>query len=151
MIPYLPERTRLAIFKAVLGPAGAWWLHDRVENVIEIRTSLSVQSATREGDKVALTCRPAHGATQRIVVDHVLAATGYRVDVDSIAFLDRDLRERVERFHGFPELDATFGSTVPGLFFAGLSSAGKFGPLMRFVCGTHFAAPRLARGVLARG
>jgi cation diffusion facilitator CzcD-associated flavoprotein CzcO len=151
LIRYLPQKTRRAIVRAVLGPSGAWWLHDRVENVVEIRTSQFVRSASIEGDKVVLDCQPTHGAAQRLVVDHVLAATGYRVDVDSIGFLDRALRERVDRFQGFPLLNATFESSAPGLFFAGLSSAVTFGPLMRFVCGTDFAAPRVARGVAARG
>jgi cation diffusion facilitator CzcD-associated flavoprotein CzcO len=149
-IRHLPERTRLAIFKAVLGPAGAWWLHDRVENLVEIRTAQSVGAASIEGDKVVLECSAQHGARQRLVVDHVLAGTGYRVDVDSIEFLDQNLRARVDRVAGFPALNASFESSVPGLFFAGLSSAATFGPLMRFVCGTDFAAPRLARGVAAR-
>jgi cation diffusion facilitator CzcD-associated flavoprotein CzcO len=150
LIRLLPERTRLAIFKAVLGPAGAWWLHDRVEKVVEIRTSQSIAAATVEGDKVVLECSAPPGAPQRLVVDHVLAATGYRVDVDSIEFLDQNLRGRVDRVAGFPALSASFESSVPGLFFAGLSSAATFGPLMRFVCGTDFAAPRLARGVASR-
>jgi FAD-dependent urate hydroxylase len=150
LIRYLPERTRLAIFKAVLGPAGAWWLHDRVEDVVEIRTSQSIADASVEGDKVVLELSAPHGARQRLVVDHVLAATGYRVDVDSIEFLDQNLRARVDRVVGFPALNGSFESSVPGLFFAGLSSAATFGPLMRFVCGTDFAAPRLARGVAAR-
>jgi cation diffusion facilitator CzcD-associated flavoprotein CzcO len=149
-IRHLPERTRLAIFKAVLGPAGAWWLHDRVENVVEIRTAQSVASGSIEGDEVVLECSAPHGARQRLVVDHVLAGTGYRVDVDSIEFLDQNLRARVDRVAGFPALNASFESSVSGLFFAGLSSAATFGPLMRFVCGTDFAAPRLARGVAAR-
>jgi cation diffusion facilitator CzcD-associated flavoprotein CzcO len=150
LIRHLPERTRLAIFKAVLGPAGSWWLHDRVEDVVEIRTSQSIATASIEGDKVVLELSAPHGARQRLVVDHVLAATGYRVDVDSIDFLDPSLRSRVDRVVGFPALGASFESSVPGLFFAGLSSAATFGPLMRFVCGTAFAAPRLARGVAAR-
>lgn len=152
LIRHLPAATRLAIFKAVLGPAGAWWLHDRVENVVEIRTSQSIAAASVEGDKVVLELAAPHGARQRLVVDHVLAATGYRVDVDSIEFLDQNLRDRVGRVPGagFPSLSASFESSVPGLFFAGLSSAGTFGPLMRFVCGTDFAAPRLARGVASR-
>jgi cation diffusion facilitator CzcD-associated flavoprotein CzcO len=152
LIRHLPAPTRLAIFRAVLGPAGAWWLHDRVEDVVEIRTSQSVAAASTEGDKVVLELAAPHGARQRLVVDHVLACTGYRVDVDSIEFLDQNLRARVDRVpaSGFPSLNASFESSVPGLFFAGLSSAATFGPLMRFVCGTDFAAPRLARGVAAR-
>ena len=152
LIRHLPASTRLAIFRAVLGPAGAWWLHDRVENVVEIRTSQAIAAASTEGDKVVLELSAPHGARQRLVVDHVLACTGYRVDVDSIEFLDQNLRARVDRVpaSGFPSLNGSFESSVPGLFFAGLSSAATFGPLMRFVCGTSFAAPRLARGVAAR-
>ena len=39
---------------------------------------------------------------------------------------------------------------MPGLYFVGFPAAGAFGPLMRFVCGTTFAAPRAAAGVAAK-
>ena len=78
--------------------------HDRVENVVEIRTSQHVQSAAIEGDKAVLECATAHSARQQLVVDHVLAATGYRVDVDAVSFLDSDVRSSVKRVAGFPAL-----------------------------------------------
>jgi hypothetical protein len=34
---------------------------------------------------------------------------------------------------------------VPGLYFVGLASAYTFGPLMRFILGTKYAATRLSR------
>jgi len=33
---------------------------------------------------------------------------------------------------------------VPGLYFTGPAAANSFGPLMRFMVGAEFAAPRLA-------
>ncbi len=145
-IRLLPARVRLGLVKRILGPAGSWWLRDRVEGNVTIRTSHTIKEANTAGDRVVLVCR-APGGSVRIAADHVIAATGYRVDVDAIRFLDHSVRAGVYRVHGYPRLDESFESTVPGLFFAGLPSAGTFGPLMRFVCGTDFAAPRLARGV----
>lgn len=48
-----------------------------------------------------------------------------------------------------PVLSGRFESSVPGLFFVGLAAADSFGPLMRFVAGARFAAPRVV-GELAR-
>jgi hypothetical protein len=39
---------------------------------------------------------------------------------------------------------------VRGLFFAGLTAAAAFGPVMRFVCGTGFAARRISAAVAGR-
>jgi hypothetical protein len=39
---------------------------------------------------------------------------------------------------------------VPGLHFVGAPAAWSFGPVMRFVSGTHFAARALARGIAGK-
>jgi len=78
-------------------------------------------------------------------VDHVLLGTGYRVDVTRYPFLAPELSRIVAQVNGFPTLTAGFESSVPGLHFLGAPSAWNFGPLMFFVCGTDFAARRLAR------
>ena len=145
----LPAAARLAMVRKILGPSGAWWLHDRVMGPIDVRTSCEVRGASVQDGRVVLDCETPDGRT-RLEVDHVLAATGYRVDLEELEFLDESLRSRITRVHGFPVLRPDFASSVPGLYFAGLSSAGTFGPLMRFVCGTDFAAPRVAAGVAAR-
>jgi len=46
---------------------------------------------------------------------------------------------------GAPVLDRHVESSVPDLFFAGVLAAPSFGPLMRFIAGTHFSGPRIAR------
>ena len=80
-------------------------------------------------------------------VDHVLLATGFRVEIGRYAFLPEDLLRLVNRIDGYPRLSRTFESSVPGLYFLGAPAAWSFGPLMRFVAGTEWAAQTLARGV----
>jgi hypothetical protein len=71
------------------------------------------------------------------------------VDVDRLELLAPELRREVETFHGAPGLSSGFESSVPGLFFTGLAAAPTFGPVLRFVAGTGFAARRLAGSVAA--
>jgi FAD-dependent urate hydroxylase len=150
LVRHLPAPARHAMLRAILGPFGSWWLRDRVVGHVDMLTSRQVASASTQGDKAVLNLVDRRGRHERLVVDHVLAATGYRPELDAIDFLDPALRARVSRTKGFPVLDAGFESTVPGLYFVGLASAATFGPLLRFVCGTEFAAPRLARAVAER-
>ena len=50
---------------------------------------------------------------------------------------------------GYPEQERGVTS-VPGLYFVGSLSAPMFGPMMRFVAGTDFAAGRVARDLVRR-
>jgi hypothetical protein len=77
--------------------------------------------------------------------DHVMLATGYRVDVDKMAILEPKLREKIARHDGLPILSGGFESNVPGLHFIGASAVASFGPLLRFICGAGFAARRVTR------
>jgi thioredoxin reductase len=149
MIPLLPTAARLHIVRIVLGPAGAWWLHDRVADRVNVSLETIVQSARILTDGVSLDLRHRSGTTSTLKVDHVLAATGYRVDVERITFLDPALRAKVARVRGSaaPRLSSSFESSIPGLYFAGLSAASTFGPLLRFVCGSQFAARTISRAI----
>jgi len=145
LFPYLPAETRLNLVKRVLGPLGAWWLRDRVVGQLPVLDGHAVRGAARDGDGVLLTtsCPDGHHATMR--VDHVLAATGYRVDLARLGFLGPQLRGQIRLTGSFPQLSGSFESSVPGLYFVGLPAAATFGPLMRFVCGARFAAGRVSR------
>jgi hypothetical protein len=83
-------------------------------------------------------------------LEHVLLATGYRVDIGRYGFLDPALLKDVNRVEGFPRLGPGFESSVPGLHFLGAPAAWSFGPLFRFVAGAEYAAPALARLALAK-
>ena len=152
---YLPSGVREHFLRTVLGPSGAWWLRDRVEGRFDVLTGHGVRSAQVDGQAdgggVRLTLADRDGGSRVLEADHVLAATGYRVDVDQIALLAPGLRARVRRDGGAPKLSAGFESSVPGLYFTGLAAAATFGPVLRFVCGTGFASGRISAAVVARG
>jgi pyruvate/2-oxoglutarate dehydrogenase complex dihydrolipoamide dehydrogenase (E3) component len=131
--------------RTALGPAGAWWLRDRFTPVRH-RLGTRVVDASPNGAGVVLTLNGGT-ADDRLEVAQVIAATGYRVDVDRLGFLAVDLRGRIRRAGGSPRLNGCFESTVPGLYFVGLAAADSFGPAMRFVFGSDYAARRVARAV----
>ncbi|WP_427919111.1 FAD-dependent oxidoreductase [Streptomyces sp. cg40] len=147
---FLPAATRLRLVKRVLGPFGSWWLKPRLDGVVPVRLGEHITGARRQGDGILLTTRDGEGRTHRVAAQHVLAATGYQVRLDGLDFLAPELRAGLTRTAGFPHLDAGLQSSVPGLYFTGIQAAATFGPLMRFTCGTAFAAPRLAAAVAGR-
>ncbi len=91
-----------------------------------------------------------NGGGDVLEVDHVLAATGYRVGLDALPFISSELKTSLRTVAGSPLLNASFESSVPGLYFSGLTAAATFGPLLRFVHGSDFAARRIGAGVAAR-
>jgi len=131
--------------KRAIRPAGAAWLHPRCQP-IAITTGRFVTSAVPCGDR--LTLKLNDGSSR--VVDHVLLATGYRVDIARYPFIASSLLKAVDYVNGYPRLNDRFESSVPGLHFLGAPAAWSFGPLMRFVAGADFASRNLTRGILGR-
>jgi cation diffusion facilitator CzcD-associated flavoprotein CzcO len=141
----LPRSVQNRFGKRAIRPAGAAWLHPRCEPV-RVTTGRTITSASPDGGRVTLEL--SDGTNRH--VDHVLLATGYRVDIARYPFLSHDLVPMIHRVAGYPQLDAGFQSSVPGLHFLGAPAAWSFGPLMRFVAGTEFASLALTRGILGR-
>lgn len=125
-------------------PAGAGWLRRRLKDV-KISPDVCIKSAVpvRGRLRVALS-----DGTERLV-DHVLFATGYRIDISKYSFLDPQLLGRIDRVGGYPRLNPRLESSVPGLYFLGAPGAWSFGPVLRFVSGTHYAVEALARNITA--
>ncbi|MEU7257768.1 FAD-dependent oxidoreductase [Streptomyces rimosus] len=144
---HLPAPARRYLVRRVLGPLGAWWLRERFVGRVQVTAGRQVVRARVEDGRPVLTLRGPDGRTGELAADHVLAATGYQVDLAAMDFLGQGLRTGVAVSGGGPRLDAGFGSSVPGLYFTGLPAAASFGPVMRFVCGTEFASRRLAGAV----
>jgi hypothetical protein len=87
------------------------------------------------------------GATRE--VDHVLLATGFRVDLRRLPLLE-DVVDQVRLSEGSPVLREGYESSVPGLHFVGASATYSFGPLMRFVAGTGYAARSVTRRITGK-
>ncbi|WAZ25441.1 NAD(P)-binding domain-containing protein [Streptomyces cinnabarinus] len=148
---FLPARLRHHLVRRVLGPLGAWWLRDRFEGRTEITEVDRIIRADAPGRRPVLTVRTEDGRTRHLSADHLIAGTGYRVDIAAMDFLSPELRTELAVSRGTPKLGAGYRSSVPGLYFTGLPAAASYGPVMRFVCGTEFASPRLARHLAASG
>jgi hypothetical protein len=137
----LPRRLQDPLARRSIRPAGAAWLPDRLDGV-RILTERSVAAASVPGRRVRLDFDDG----SRLDCDHVLAATGYRVDIRRLGLLGPDLLRAVAMVDGgFPRLGAGFETTVPGLHFVGAPAAWSFGPLMRFVAGTTHTGRSVAR------
>ena len=112
-------------------------------NGVKITTGRNILAAESVGNSLKL--RLDDGQERR--VDHVLLATGYRVDILRHRFIGGALAKEIRCSNGHPELDRGFESSVPGLHFLGAPAALTFGPLMRFVSGTAYSAAALTRRI----
>jgi hypothetical protein len=140
---FLPERWRLLQTKRHAGPSGGWFIKDEVMKNVPIVVASTVVGAVVEDDRVVLSL----SSGQSMTVDHVVAATGYRVDIDRLTFLDESLRVGIRSVQKTPILTSHFESSVAGLYFMGPAAANSFGPLQRFAVGASFAARRVARSL----
>lgn len=142
---HMPDGFRTVVVQRYLGPAPGWVAREHVEGHVPILSGTTLLAASEEQGRVALTLRGNDQRTSILTADHVIAATGFKVDVDRIAFLEPRLRAAIGRVDGYPRLSRYFESSVPGLYFIGLASANSFGPMLRFAAGAGFAARRLSR------
>ena len=139
----LPYRVREPLRYRMVRARGSDWLRPRLSRV-PITTGHSISSVSPRGDELML--RLDDGSTRE--VDHLLLATGYRVDLARYSFLTPELVGRIRTRDGSPLLSAGLESSVRGLHFLGAPAARSFGPVMHFVAGTWASARELTRGVV---
>ncbi len=147
---YLPEQFRLDIVRRALGPSGGWFIKDKVIGKLPLHLGFMPQAAEIQKDGVHLKVRAEDGTVREIVTGHVIAATGYKVNLERLQFVSQEIRSQIKTLNGSPVLSSSFESTVPGLYFAGVAAANSFGPVMRFAFGARFAAQTLTHA-LAKG
>jgi thioredoxin reductase len=140
----LPQSLRLEITRRHLGPAPGWFTREKVEGRIPSYLGQHIDRADMVDGRIALDLKDENGRKRIMMTDHVVAATGYRADLARLPFLDAGLRDTVRQVEGTPVLSENFESSVPNLYFLGLAAANSFGPLLRFMYGAEFAAPRLS-------
>ena len=144
---YLPERLRLEVVRRHLGPSGGWFIKEKILGKVPLLLGHTTERAEVENGKVHVSLRGADGATCEVVAEHVIAATGYRVCLDRLAFLSSGVRSKLRAVNDTPVLSSAFESSVPGLYFIGIAAANSFGPVMRFAFGAGFTARRITQAV----
>jgi lysine/ornithine N-monooxygenase len=74
-------------------------------------------------------------------VDHIVLATGYKVDVKRIPFLNKgNILSRLRTLNGFPALDDHLQSNMPGLFFTSMCATQDFGSFFGFTVSVRASA-----------
>jgi thioredoxin reductase len=142
---YLPENIRLKLVRTHLGPAGGWFAKEKIAGRVPLVLGYAVEDAEIKDGKALLHLRGVDGSDRDIRADHVIAATGYKVDLLRLNFLGDEIRAKIKAVNGAPVLSSRFESTVPGLYFVGVAAANSFGPVMRFAYGASFAARRITQ------
>jgi FAD-dependent urate hydroxylase len=145
----LPAQLRTRVLATNWGPAGSWWLKERLADKVPLLVGHNIVSAQERNGRLRLTVQGA-ADIQTFDTDHVIAATGYKVDLERLPFLDQALRAAIAVEHGAPRLSPSFESSVPGLYFVGAASAQSFGPVMRFMFGAKHPARTLAHHFAAQ-
>lgn len=141
----LPEGLRLDLVKNSLGPSGGWFAKKHVEGRVPMLLGRTPQELSARGAHVCARLRSGDGVVSEFSADHIIAATGYKVDVARLPFLTERLRSGIKTTNGSPVLSSRFESSTPGLYFAGIAAASSFGPVMRFAYGAGFAARTISR------
>ena len=140
----MPEAYRLEVVRTTLGPSAGWFIKDKVAGKIPLHLGVRIRDVKERGSKALMELQNGSAAGKTLLSDHVIAATGYKVDLRRLRFIDGRLLEGIRAVENTPMLSANFESSVPGMYFVGTSSANAFGPLMRFAFGARFTAKRLA-------
>jgi thioredoxin reductase len=144
---YLPERIRIEAVRRSLGPSGGWFIRDKVIGKAPLHLGCTPLGAEVRNGNVHLRVRAQDGKEKELVTGHLIAATGYKVNLERLQFLSADIRSKVDVVNGAPVLSSSFESSIPGLYFAGVAAANSFGPVMRFAFGAGFAARTLTRAL----
>ena len=125
-----------------------WWLTPRLKhNEIHRWPGTEVVDVAPANGDGALRVTLSNG--ERLVVDHVLFATGYRADLTRVPYLAGLIGE-IELADGYPVLDEAFATSLHGLYVTGFSASRDFGPFFGFVKGCPAAATLIVRDLLAR-
>lgn len=138
----LPRRLQDRLSYRSIRPAGTGWQRPYLVKVT-MTTGRQVARSEVQGERVWLRLSD---NTER-TVDHVIVATGYRVDIRRCSYLSAGVQNSIKTVSGSPVLTRGFESSVAGLHFVGKPAAWSFGPILNFISGSHFAGAELVRAL----
>ncbi len=144
----LPQEEKDAISKRMWGEGRLKvepWLEKRVKKAnTHIHEKASLASCTELTDG-SLEIKLDNEDT--FVVDEIILATGYKVDLDQIQFLTENLRNEIFTRNGFPILDEHFQTSVEDLYFTSMSAGQDFGPFFGFTISVRASAKIIGNAI----
>ncbi len=141
----MPESFRVMVVQKHLPAAPGWTLQPQVDGIVPTITGALIAQADSVDGRVRLELDLRDGGKQVVIADHVIAGTGYKVDMRKLPFFGPEVLERLDCVNFTPRLSRWFETSIPGLHVVGTAAANSFGPMMRFAYGAGFASRRLSR------
>jgi thioredoxin reductase len=125
------------------------WLEPRVvKHGIKLWPKSRLVGSVKEPDG-ALAVKLDNGET--VIVDHVIAATGYKVDMSRVPFLAAgNILEKLMIRNGFALLDEHFQTNIPGLFITSMAAVQDFGPFWAFTIAARASAQIIGQALRLR-
>ena len=145
----MPRKLRFRAVQRHLGPAPGWFVRDKVVDRFPMHLGSQIKGVSVLDGQVRLEIVEKDGTNFNLVADHVIGATGFRVSISRLGFLDEILRKQIRAIDDTPVLSRNFESSVHGLYLVGVASANSFGPLTRFAYGAKFTAKHISRHLVA--
>jgi cation diffusion facilitator CzcD-associated flavoprotein CzcO len=122
------------------------WITPRLDTRVHLWPHTEVTGAEDDGQAARMTL----SSGERLDVDFVVFATGYRADLATVPYLAELIGDGVLVQDGYPVLDESFGSSAVGLYVAGFPTTRDFGPFFGFVRGAVPTAALIVEDLLAR-
>jgi cation diffusion facilitator CzcD-associated flavoprotein CzcO len=123
------------------------WLERRVmkENIKSWPLTLVKDCKKLSTGELAVTLNNGH----EIIVDHIILATGYKVNISQVPFIaDGNTALTLSTHNGFPVLDAHFQANLPGLFITSMPASQDFGPFFGFTISVRTAARLIGKELI---
>jgi thioredoxin reductase len=146
----MPRKFRFWIVQKHLGPAPGWFVRDKVVGRFPLHLGATLKNVAVENDQVNISFVDGNGRDEQVGVHHVIGATGFKVAISKLKFLDESLRQQISTVQDTPVLSSNFESSIPGLYMVGIASSNSFGPLTRFAFGAKFTSKRISRHLARR-
>ena len=116
---HVPEWRRLKSVRGSSPPAGGWFMKEKLESGIPLHLGCTLNRAEIRKGRVQLEFTTAKNAKRKVEVDHVIAATGFKIDLRRLTFLSPEIQSHLKAVENTPVLSSGLESSVPGLYFVG--------------------------------
>ncbi|MGI9535285.1 MAG: NAD(P)-binding domain-containing protein [Thermodesulfobacteriota bacterium] len=97
------------------------WLSPRLDKdtIILLPNTEIVETKELSNDKLEITINNG----KKIIVDHIIMATGYKVNMANIPFLENsNIQKNLKLKNGYPELDVNLQTNIPGLYVTSIAA-----------------------------
>jgi cation diffusion facilitator CzcD-associated flavoprotein CzcO len=122
------------------------WLVPRLDrNHVHRWPNTEVVEAAEDPRSEELLLRLSNG--ERLAADRIVFATGYRADISRVPYFEGVL-DRLRISDGFPDLDESLQTSLPGLYMTGFVATRDFGPFFGFVRATPASSSLIVEDLL---